>query len=159
MINVDGRQQLIEDLEKYSPHYNQMTFAEFTDEGPIPGNECGAVMCMAGLCYLRQVGWDKFLAELKYLDQDVFMRNCLKAGKAQLGLAANPEGARLVEEFNAVRTTIPQIFDSVEMWPIAFSRPYREASDRGDYAGMAEAAIVALKAMDADGKLQEDEHD
>lgn len=146
MINEEGRQRLIGALQNWKAHYSQDEFGKILRNRVCETNECGTVMCMAGMAYLLKVGWDTFLSDLGKLIPWHFRARCLDAGKELLRL---PEGAHRYYEHG----DIPQIFCSYIDWPNPFFLEYKKAFLEQNWDGLVDIAIRALMSMDEYGRL------
>lgn len=155
MINVEGRQQLIDALHKWHAHYDQGTFGRISQLSICTdNNECGTVMCMAGIALILKIGWDEYLLKMERktrcsLDDYTsieFNRECLQAGKELLGLPNHSI---------AYREEVPEIFDEPQSWPANLWNSYRQAliGFKVDRKAMVEVAVSALMAMDEVGQL------
>ena len=127
-LNRKGILLLADDLIANAKKYDQDTFGEI--------EECGTVRCMAGQCYLREIGARSFNSAVKghsrNFEASTFSEDCVSSGTKQLGIKIPKSFG---EDYN------PDIFSPAFCWPADLSEEYEKAERP------IERVIVALKAL------------
>lgn len=135
-INQEGVEKLKADLRANAKDYKQQTFGRVSDYRD-DDSACGTEQCMAGFCYLREVGFEKYVGAIRG-DSDSMELLCITAGAKQLGIDCDPEYC-------------PDIFESHHVWPVDLGRAYREAQTND---ARVEAACAALDRLNDDGSIK-----
>jgi hypothetical protein len=131
-INLQGVELLKADLRANAKDYKQSTFGRVT--------ECGTEQCMAGFCYLREVGQEAYVSTI-IGNSDSMETLCVGAGVKQLGIDCDPEYCL-------------DIFGSHHQWPYDLTIAYINATPP---EARVEVACAALDRLNDDGTIKERE--
>lgn len=137
-INLKGVELLKADLRANANEYKQSTFGKITPDQDGDESACGTEQCMAGFCYLREVGKDVYISAIRS-NQDM-QELCVTPGLRQLGINYEPGWE------------CPIIFDSHCTWPDDLAKAYRHAITDDERV---EVACAALDRLNDDGSIKE----
>lgn len=133
-LNKKGIRQLAKALVANQEFYNQDTF-------PVPSEECGTVGCLAGMCYRLSVTERTYQKNVKtWEDMSDGDDKCRPAGIKLLGLNFDNHWK------------LPQIFQSIENWPVDLQKQYK--SDGPKWRVI--SALKALQRLLPDGTIDKD---
>jgi len=141
MLNVEGINQLADDLVRDDARYNQSYWGQDTKyvndptpESPFFGTACGTVACLAGFCMARKIGVTEF-NKVAAIYPGISGDSARFYGAQQLGIP-----------FEAV------IFNNIGDWPSDLRQEYRNAKPRGRVL----VALKALQRLRPDGSIDPD---
>jgi hypothetical protein len=147
LLNQWGVERLKADLRANAQHYNQSYFGTTNEL-------CGTEACMAGMCFMRQLGFSAFTAKVTAVQKGNaswirFSVDCVDSAAQQMGLELL--GASDYYAIHHNGGGMPPIFGDAENWPPDLATAYRIAKAKHDHPAMVEVACAALDRMDVHG--------
>lgn len=131
-LNRKGIMKLADALVNHQKKYDQNAFGKRTED-------CGTVCCLAGFCYIEEIGTRAFNKEVKLANDysiaggETFAENCMDAGRRQLG----------------IRDKWPQVFQELGEWPTDLYEQYQSNGPRAHVI----AALMGLERLQVNGKI------